>query len=590
MNQLNKVLAIVLVCALVVGSTFLTAFASEDGTLETSASVSKASPETTEADLPEYTIVGTSAPAEPEYTIVGTTAATEPTYTIVGTIKTEEPAPTEAASSEEEDPRMGIPNYYQTDYPDVRYGSGSVKTQGCGITSLAMVASYLTGYEYTPDVLANYFGRYAGTNIEIMEYAAKKLQLPFYQAVDYREAFQAVKDGCVVICMMNDESVFTQSAHFIVLKYMTEDGRIYINDPKKPNYEKTMLQDGFENGFPQGWISTGYAGAWIFDPDDMPEEPFIYTGERRKVEDMPVYYQNDYPDVRYGEGTIESSGCGIVSLAMVASYMTGHEYLPDELADWFGGYTGSNVDRMLHAADELKLPYYQATNWHEAKSTLKDGNIVVVLVDGRSSFTTSQHFIIVTGLANDRQKVMVQDSYKPNYEKWNLKDGFANGFSDKQITSGYCGAWVFEVEAMPDDPFIYVEEPKPYVEPRYGDFHLTASEMDLLARMVWVESRGEPFEGQQAVAEVVLNRIAAGNFQDSVHDVVYAANQFKSTAFLEDAEPTQTQYEAIEQALYGPYALPIDVVFFAQYAVNDNVWGTIGGHTFCYQWDGAVED
>ena len=46
----------------------------------------------------------------------------------------------------------------------------------------------------------------------------------------------------------------------------------------------------------------------------------------------------------------------------------------------------------------------------------------------------------------------------------------------------------------------------------------------------------------------------------------------------------QAQYEAIERALYGPYVLPTDVVFFATYRTNENVWGQIGGHIFCYQW------
>ena len=34
-----------------------------------------------------------------------------------------------------------IPLYYQTDYPDMRYGAGSIATSGCSVTSLAMVAT-----------------------------------------------------------------------------------------------------------------------------------------------------------------------------------------------------------------------------------------------------------------------------------------------------------------------------------------------------------------------------------------------------------------------------------------------------------------
>ena len=59
---------------------------------------------------------------------------------------------------------------------------------------------------------------------------------------------------------------------------------------------------------------------------------------------------------------------------------------------------------------------------------------------------------------------------------------------------------------------------------------------------------------------------------------------FRSVPFLENAEAWQAQYDAIERALEGPYILPENVVHFATYAVNGNVWGKIGGHIFCYGW------
>lgn len=298
---------------------------------------------------------------------------------------------------------------------------------------------------------------------------------------------------------------------------------------------------------------------------------------------VPLYLQTDYPDNLYGSGTIASSGCSITSLAMVATYLTGHEYLPDELADYFGGYVGNNMERLEYASEMLQLPWRKATNWHDALRAMQEGSVVIVLMNQHSAFTDSQHFVVLTGLTEDG-KVLVNDPYEPNYSRWDLKDGFANGFPQGYISTGYSGSWIYDTNAMPEQPFIYVEEEEPYVEPRYPEFDLTEEEINLLARMVWVEAQGEPVEGQQAVAEVVLNRLAADNFPDTLKGVIYAEDQFRSTKFLQDAEPTQTQYEAIERALYGPYVLPMDVVFFAQYPVNKNVWGEIGGHVFCYPW------
>ena len=85
------------------------------------------------------------------------------------------------------------------------------------------------------------------------------------------------------------------------------------------------------------------------------------------------------------------------------------------------------------------------------------------------------------------------------------------------------------------------------------------------------------------MAEVVLNRMASANFGNTLKGIIYGEGQFRSVPYLETAEPYQAQYEAIERAIYGPYVLPEDVVHFATYPTNENVWGQIGGHIFCYE-------
>lgn len=316
-------------------------------------------------------------------------------------------------------------------------------------------------------------------------------------------------------------------------------------------------------------------------PQTVPEETELPS---EKITEMPMYFQSDYPDTMYAGGTVASSGCSITSLAMVASYLTGYPYTPDVLADYFGGYIGNHMQRLEYASDQLQLPWRRASNWHDARQALWDGQVVIALMNEKSIFTDSQHFIVIYGV-NEDGKFLVRDSAKSNYTKWNLERAFEEGFTDGDLCCGYSGAWIYEKTAMPEDPFIYEAPDYGDIECRYPDLELSEDDKQLLARMIWVEAQGEPFEGQQAIAEVVLNRIVAENFPNTLRGVVLAEGQFRSTEFLDDAEPTQTQYEAIEKAMYGPYVLPPDVVFFAQFAVNKNVWGTIGGHTFCYQWD-----
>ena len=310
------------------------------------------------------------------------------------------------------------------------------------------------------------------------------------------------------------------------------------------------------------------------------EEEDPYTP--RSYCDIPLYLQTDYPDIRYGAGSIATSGCSVTCLAMVATYLTGHTYMPDELADYFSDYNSINhMDKLEHMSDQLQLPWKRAENFHVALNALKEGKIVIAMMEGTSLFTNGQHFVVWGGI-NEEGKIWVNDPNGDNYGLWNLKNAFATGFEEGDICFGYSGAWIYDPSAMLEEPFIYTEE-KEEVECRYPGVELTLEEENLLARMIWVEAQGECFEGQQAVAEVVLNRLVSDKFQRSIKGVIYADNQFRSVPFLEDAEPTSIQYEAIERALEGPYVLDEGVVHFATYPVNDNIWGQIGGHVFCYQ-------
>lgn len=296
---------------------------------------------------------------------------------------------------------------------------------------------------------------------------------------------------------------------------------------------------------------------------------------------VPLYFQTDYPDVMYGAGTIETSGCSITCLAMVATALTGHTYLPDELAEYFGGCADNNIARLEYGSEKMQLPFEKSPNWNVTWKALQEGKIVIALMGPKSIFTDSQHFIVLTGL-NEEGRIVVNDPYEPNYDHWQLKNAFSNGFGPNDILLGYSGAWIYDPEAMPEEPFLYQQDRLDTSYTRYPGINLTAEERELMASVIWVEAQGESAEGQQAVAEVILNRLYSDRYPNTLRNVIYAENQFRSVPYLKDAEPTQAQYQAIDRAIYGPYVLPDNVFFFATYAATDNVWGKIGNHIFCY--------
>lgn len=318
-------------------------------------------------------------------------------------------------------------------------------------------------------------------------------------------------------------------------------------------------------------------------PATAPEATVPETEPPKTVIDqVPQYFQNDYPEDRYDKGTIATSGSGMTALAMVASYMTDHVYTPDVVADVLATFSGNTFERVDYGCDLFGLCWQRAANFHQAKAALEEGKVVMAVMNSKSLFGSGYHFIVWTGI-NDQGLVTVLDPERDNLEAWNLKEGFQTGFRDGQILAGYAAGWIFDKSQMPQTPTIV--EPEPYAEePRYGDLDLSQRELDLIAKLICAEGESEPFDGQQAIAEVILNRLTGEGFPNSVENVIYAEGQFEGAQYLYKAEPTYTQYKAIERALYGPYLLPEDVVFFATFAVNDKVWGKIGVHTFCYSY------
>ena len=300
------------------------------------------------------------------------------------------------------------------------------------------------------------------------------------------------------------------------------------------------------------------------------------------IDAVPHYHQSEYPDIRYGNGTIATSGSSVAALAMVATYMTDHVYTPADIADYAVQYGGSHYRRLEKVSDLMQIPWKRALNVNEALKAVREGKVAIALMGARSVFPGGNHFVVLTGVTEDG-KIWVLDPDDRDYSAWGVGELLENGFPDGKLIAGYEGAWIYDKTQMPEEPFIYEPEPAPE-ESRYPGLELTDAETKLMADLIFMEAQSEPFEGQQAVAEVIFNRLKSGNFQSSINSIIYAKDQFAAVKNLYLAKPTDTQYKAIERALNGPYVLPEDVVFYAKFAVNKKIWGTIGSHIFCYSY------
>ena len=114
---------------------------------------------------------------------------------------------------------------------------------------------------------------------------------------------------------------------------------------------------------------------------------------------------------------------------------------------------------------------------------------------------------------------------------------------------------------------------------------LTEDEIDLLAKIVWLEANGEPVEGQEAVVEVVFNRMASDLYPDTLYDVLSQNNpvQFVSWKRRDKAHPTETEYQSIYNVLNGnTHLLRNDTMNFSTYPLTSNLDVKICCHYFCY--------
>lgn len=78
------------------------------------------------------------------------------------------------------------------------------------------------------------------------------------------------------------------------------------------------------------------------------------------------------------------------------------------------------------------------------------------------------------------------------------------------------------------------------------------ADRDLLARVVSAEARGEPYEGQVAVAAVILNRVRDSRFPNTIAGVVYQTHAFESVSNgTVYAPPADSAVRAAQDALNG---------------------------------------
>lgn len=124
----------------------------------------------------------------------------------------------------------------------------------------------------------------------------------------------------------------------------------------------------------------------------------------------------------------------------------------------------------------------------------------------------------------------------------------------------------------------------------YATMTSSKSDIQLMARAINGEARGEPYEGQVAVGAVILNRVRSSKFPNTIAGVIYEKGAFTAVSDGQINEPIEEKssvYKAARDAMNGWDPTGGAIYYFnPDTATSDWIWSrplikTIGKHRFC---------
>lgn len=158
------------------------------------------------------------------------------------------------------------PLYLQQDYPTTMYGGYPIRTNGCGITTMSMLATYMTDEQYTPPEMCARYGNYSfsnGTDGRIFQLESPVLG--FYckeKTYEPTIAKQALEEGYMVVSLQH-KGYWTRGGHYLLVEKMNEDGTVQVRDSNIYNYRKL---DGHDvDCFKWSLIPANGSAFWIFE-------------------------------------------------------------------------------------------------------------------------------------------------------------------------------------------------------------------------------------------------------------------------------------------------------------------------------------
>lgn len=136
------------------------------------------------------------------------------------------------------------PLYFQQDYPDTMYGKYPLRTYGCGVTTMAMLTSYMTDEEWTPPEMCALYGKYCSdSGTAHTMFSEVPTDRGFYlieKTQSYDTVQKALENGYMVVTLQR-YGFWTRGGHYLLLHNLieTKDGlKLQVRDSNLFNYKK----------------------------------------------------------------------------------------------------------------------------------------------------------------------------------------------------------------------------------------------------------------------------------------------------------------------------------------------------------------
>ena len=123
---------------------------------------------------------------------------------------------------------------FEGSYANNSYWNGTMHDSGCGPTAVAILASGLTGYDYTPADIANQMGGEGGyTSYTTLKAEMDTLGMTseIITGPTAEDIQENLKNGKVMLVSVNNNTIFTNNSHIMAIIDINTDGQVYIGNP-----------------------------------------------------------------------------------------------------------------------------------------------------------------------------------------------------------------------------------------------------------------------------------------------------------------------------------------------------------------------